>query len=242
MHLIVDQGNTNTKWALFHNGALEKIHVSTNEMSVDALNKFISESPQIKSSIVSSVDTLEEQLVKMIQEQGIYVLSYNQTTQLPIQNDYETKDTLGKDRLAMAVGAFLKHPNQPSLIISFGTCITYNVVHKKTFLGGAISPGLGMRLKSLHAFTDKLPLVKNVKIVNLIGRSTQDSILSGVINGIVAEVDRYIEKCKSEFTDLKVLITGGDAFFFAEHIKNPTFATQKIALEGLAHILEYNLH
>jgi type III pantothenate kinase len=132
-------------------------------------------------------------------------------------------------------------PDNNVLIIQTGTCITYEFVSGEgEYSGGSISPGIDMRLKSMNTFTAKLPLVKKQEIDYLIGKTTKESILSGVINGCIAEIDGIIDQYRKKFSELKVVAGGGDIFFFDKKLKNRIFATENLVLKGLNEILKFN--
>ena len=119
----------------------------------------------------------------------------------------------------------------------------YDFMNKEgEYLGGAISPGIQMRYKALHNYTAKLPLLEKQSVKNMIGDSTKTSMHSGVINGILAELDGIIDQYRSNFKDLTVILTGGDDHFLSERLKNTIFADSKFLLKGLNFLLEYNKH
>ena len=154
---------------------------------------------------------------------------------------YETPETLGVDRIALVSGAVKKFPNKNILIIDAGTCITFDFVNDKTvYFGGAISPGIEMRYKSLHAFTSKLPILEKNYPQNFIGKNTIESINSGIVNGVTQEIKGVINQYKKKYTDLTVVLTGGDINFLAKQLKSSIFAHQNFLLEGLNEILIFN--
>ena len=161
---------------------------------------------------------------------------------MPIKNLYVSTTTLGSDRLAASIGAYSLYPQKNVLVIDAGTCLKFNFTSGNgEYLGGAISPGLQMRFKALQQFTDKLPLVPFDENFNkLIGETTQESILSGVINGILQEVEGTINEYKKLYPDLTIVITGGDTDFFAKHLKNRIFTHPDLVLIGLNEILIFN--
>ena len=108
------------------------------------------------------------------------------------------------------------------------------------YLGGAISPGLTLRYKALHNLTANLPLLDTKLPEDLIGNSTESSIHSGVVNGILREIDGTINEYKGKFSDLTVILTGGDSDFLSKQLKNTIFANSNFLLEGLNFILEFN--
>jgi type III pantothenate kinase len=160
---------------------------------------------------------------------------------LPITIKYATPETLGVDRIAGVCGAQQKFPGEPCLVIDAGTCITYDFInHDGEFLGGAISPGMMMRFQAVHTFTSKLPLVSRPEKVVLIGDSTETCIQSGVIHGIVEELNGTIRRYQEEFAGLRVILCGGDARFFENNLKGAIFAVPELVLSGLNSILNYN--
>jgi type III pantothenate kinase len=174
--------------------------------------------------------------------QGMPVIEFGPETPVPIKNNYHSPLTLGADRLAAAVAAHDLYADKDVLVIDAGTAITYEFITKDgTYQGGGISAGVSLRLKSLNAFTSRLPLVEAHFPEFLIGRNSEESILSGVMNGIRAEMDGIIQEYKQLYPELIILFTGGDMFYFEKKLKNDIFATPNLVLTGLNLILEYNL-
>lgn len=199
-------------------------------------------SHSIQNAIISSTRDLSEAFINYLQRNyNTFIL--NSSTPLPISIDYETPLTLGSDRIAAVIGGAAEHPEYNCLAITAGTCITYNFITADgTFKGGGIAPGLHMRLEAMNAFTDQLPLVQNQEdFEELIGTSTEKSMLSGARNGIIAEVDGIISQYKNSYSPLAVIVSGGDTSFFETRLKNKIFADPNVVLKGLNKILEYNL-
>ena len=191
-------------------------------------------------AIISDVSGTTTDLVKELKE-NMDVIYITGETPVPLQMNYSTPETLGPDRIAAAVYGKKMFPDNNVLIIQTGTCITYEFVSKEgEYSGGSISPGIDMRLKSMNTFTAKLPLVKKQEIDYLIGNTTQESVLSGVINGCIAEIDGIIDQYRKNFSDIKVVAGGGDIFFFDKKLKNRIFATENLVLKGLNEILKFN--
>jgi type III pantothenate kinase len=160
----------------------------------------------------------------------------------PIRNKYKTPETLGADRLACAVGASVIFPGKNVLSIDAGTCIKYDIVDRSgSYLGGSISPGITMRLNALHTFTGKLPQVAPAPLKGFIGKDTRSSILTGVVQGAVYELEGFVRHYKKEFSGLKIILTGGDAPRLAKHLNFSIFATPDLVLVGLNRILEYDI-
>ncbi|NNK40613.1 MAG: type III pantothenate kinase, partial [Winogradskyella sp.] len=161
---------------------------------------------------------------------------------LPFINKYETPKTLGVDRIALVSASVLHFPDQNVLIIDAGTCVTYDfITNDNNYIGGAISPGLSMRYRALNTFTAKLPLLNVQQPKSVVGKTTESSIHSGVVNGIVLEIDGVIDQYKEQFGDLTVILTGGDGKFLSNQLKNSIFANSNFLLQGLNYILQFNL-
>jgi type III pantothenate kinase len=174
---------------------------------------------------------------------GINAIIFSANTPIPLKNLYKSSATLGSDRLAASVGAFSFYPDKNVLTIDAGTCLKYNfVTAQNEYIGGAISPGLTMRLKAMNEFTHALPLIEIDKnFIDLVGTNTKDSMLSGALIGAVAEVDGIINKYLLNYANLQVVLTGGDADYLGKQLKNRLFANQNLLLYGLNTILNYNL-
>lgn len=246
MHLIIDIGNTRSKVALFYKDQILSLQIF-DELTIEKLNplfeeieKIHAEKGPIRASILSSVRQDNESIQLLLKQKSSFI-ELNASIPLPIKVLYKTPETLGNDRIALTVGATIYFPSSNVLVIDAGTCITYDFVSAKNeYFGGGISPGIMMRYKALHTFTDKLPLVNNLSPADLIGQSTQMSIQSGVMNGVLAEADGIIDKYKALFPDLKTIVTGGDTYYFDKNLKNDIFANSNLVLEGLNRILNYN--
>lgn len=242
MNLTIDIGNTISKLAVFKGKELFfKILVEGEPdegLFADLKNKY----PLLRNVILSSVKDTNQKTIAFLKE-NFLLLELNAETLVPVKNLYATPGTLGKDRIAGVVGGQRYFPKMNILVIDAGTCITYDFINLNTeYLGGSISPGLDMRFKALNTFTAKLPLVKpDEKFGELIGDTTEKSILSGVQEGMIAEVEGIMHQYQSRYKDVKIVLTGGNTDFFVKKLKNPIFAAPDLVLEGLNEILEYNV-
>ncbi|HEY0654618.1 MAG TPA: type III pantothenate kinase [Chryseosolibacter sp.] len=236
MNLVVDYGNSAAKVGIFdHQNLVENRAFE----SLESLQRFVSTSA-VDAILISSVKEDPEKILAESKAEKKFVLTPD--LPLPIQNKYATPRTLGMDRIASACGAWALFPRENSLSIDAGTCITYEFLDKNgNYRGGAISPGLSMRFKAVHTFTAKLPLISPKENVPLIGDSTETSIQSGVINGLVAEIEGFISRYQKEFGSLRVILCGGDARFFENQLKASIFASPELVLIGLNSILNYNV-
>lgn len=239
MNLAIDIGNTRTKVALYEGSILRdtKYYHTTADLLKDT--NFIKHAQKaIIGSVVEGAEELYSNLHKLLP-----TLLYTASTKVPLVNLYQSSATLGSDRLSASVGAYYLYPNANVLVIDFGTCIKYNFTNKSNnYLGGAISPGVQMRFKALHQNTSKLPLIEaDFSYTELIGNTTKNSILSGVLNGCLAEVDGIIDLYKQQFPESICVLTGGDSEYFAKRLKNSIFVHPNLVLKGLNDILNYNL-
>ncbi len=240
MKLIIDIGNTRTKLAVFSNNETEELFVTEN-LSVKLLTKVAKKYPAIGSAILSSVKDYPTEVDDFLRDR-FYFLKLDKHTPLSVKILYKSPQTLGKDRIAIAAASQALFPGENVLTIDAGTTITYDFVNEKgEYPGGSISPGIQMRLKALHVFTEKLPLVDAfIPDIDLVGYDTRSSILSGVLNGVVAEVDGIITAYRAHYPQLKVVLSGGDEKYFDKRLKNNIFALPNFVLNGLKKILDFN--
>ena len=233
MNLIIDVGNTLVKLAVFKADELQMKKVIIKGDFLDTLSEIKTKYPQITDCIISSVGKISEtHLGKLKKEYEVLVL--NHATKIPFQNKYATPETLGVDRIALISAATMQYPNKNVLVIDAGSCITYDFISEENeYSGGAISPGLQMRYKAMHTFTEKLPLLEAELVDKFIGNSTISSMHNGVFNGIIFEIDGFIASYKTTFKNLTVILTGGDAHFLRDRLKNDIFANLKFFIAGV---------
>ncbi|MBL7766499.1 MAG: type III pantothenate kinase [Chitinophagaceae bacterium] len=237
--LCLDFGNTTYKAALFHGDRLTEKFTFTPDDALNTIHKLIilhNPGKSILSSVVDHPEGIEE----LLKEKTRFIL-LNNSVRLPFLNAYGTPETLGNDRLALVAGLSKQFPGENSLVISVGTCITYNfLARNNAFRGGAISPGLDIRLKGMHEHTDKLPVVKREGHNLLLGYDTESSMRSGAINGLAAEIDGMIDRFRDQYGEINSVLTGGDGAFFESRIKNKIFADPNFLFKGLYAISEHN--
>ena len=237
MNLVVDIGNSLIKYGVFENGR-KLAHGGFS--AVDWQENLASVRPySIDKVLVSTVAGVPDGLLPFLETFAAPVL-LDEKTPVPVLNAYTNPQTLGRDRLANACGGITLFPGEPVLVIDAGTCLKFDYVDDAaTYHGGAISPGLHMRFKALHEDTVQLPLFEPVHNPSLIGRDTRGSIQSGVVNGMIAEIDGVAEQYQKMEARLKVVMTGGDADFFLYQLKSRIFAVPDLTLIGLNAILDY---
>lgn len=238
-NLAVDIGNTRIKAAIFYENDPKEFFVFEKNKTGE-LEKILKDQ-KILNSIVCSVGRGDEEIKKLLGEtSNLTVLNYQ--TKLPFKNSYETPETLGMDRVAAIAGAKHFFGDAACLVIDCGTCITYDfITSENNYIGGAISPGLQMRLNAMNTFTEKLPLIEFTPTEKFTGGTTKDSMLAGAYFGMAGEINEMIERYFNQFGEIKVITCGGDSVIFDKHIKRDIFAAPYLVLYGLNNILSFNV-
>lgn len=241
MNLVIDIGNSRAKLAIFSQNRM--VGSSFAELlSMEGIKELTDRFPGTDRAIMSKVTSIDPSVIEYLRRTYPAFLELNHLTAVPIRNNYQTPETLGLDRLAAAIGARELFPDQDLLVIDAGTAITFDLVESNgTFAGGNISPGLSSRFRALHEFTGNLPWMESVDQFPLIGRTTEEAIQSGVLNGMIMEIDGMIDSLKKKYPEIQSVLTGGDALFFERRLKNHIFVKSEITLIGLNRILEYNV-
>ena len=241
MILTVDVGNTRIKAAVFEGDTnLESFVFDKIELE-KKIKKILEKFETITYLVVSSVGDVEKQSFLAFEDEvKVHFVSHEDI--FPFINNYGTPKTLGIDRMVLAAGATLLYPNQNRLVIDAGTCITYDFIDKNNvYQGGAIAPGFRLRYESLHQFTAKLPLLNLQSPESYVGKSTSESIHSGVVNGLVYEIDGFIDEYKADGSKIIIILTGGDTVFLAKRLKNTIFANSNFLLESLNQTFQYKI-
>jgi type III pantothenate kinase len=237
MNVVIDYGNTAAKVGIFDQHELVQKHLFKE---ASELKSFL-ENFSGDHIIISSVSVEASEVVQWAKSfSKKFMLHY--TLPLPVKNLYETPATLGVDRIAGVCGAWQLFPKRNSLVIDAGTCITFDFVDDQgNYHGGSISPGMNMRFEALHTFTARLPLVSPSQQTALTGKTTEQSMQSGVIYGLLSEIEGIINRYTEKFKDLQVILCGGDARFFENKLNTSIFAVPELVLSGLNSILIYNV-
>ena len=231
--MVLDIGNTRAKLGLFNGVTLEKSIVCDHNDVGKELGHL-----SVYNCIVSNVHGLKIDLPKVEGE----LIELSESTSLPITVDYETPESLGADRIAGAAGAAALYNHDSIAIIDAGTCITIDVLVANTFIGGIITPGISMRLQSMHTFTGNLPLIDFTdQNFEEVGKSTKSCMEAGAIGGVLHEVRGVLSAWNQQFADLQVVITGGNAKFFEKKLEINTFVVPNLVLYGLNSILQHNV-
>ncbi|MCL4139469.1 UNVERIFIED_CONTAM: hypothetical protein GTU68_053334 [Idotea baltica] len=231
-------GNSRVKLAIFDRDEL--IHFEAHAILQTENLASIFHKYDIQSSIISATRIEKPELLTFLKANSDFYL-FDQDLPLPIRNDYDTPKTLGKDRLAAVVAGNALFPNENVLKIDGGTCITVDFIDATgCYQGGSIHPGLEMRLKALHHFTGKLPLIEYNSSPHWLGKNTKDSILAGSLAAALGEINTLIGLYKSKYGKIRILLTGGNAAFFENQFKFEIFAHPNLVLIGLNKILSFN--
>jgi len=234
--LTIDIGNTGIKIALFQNQQLVWCRHFA-DLSPEHLEQLM-EDHQVKHAIASNVSA--RSMSAFTQVKGFVLLS--SSLKMPFENLYASPETLGADRMALAAATQFFYKGKNCMVFDAGTCLTMDFVNNQgQYLGGFISPGLQMRLNSMHQFTGKLPQLTADMSAHLIGNSTAACMQSGAYHGMIAEIEHSIQQLKTQFSDLQVILCGGNAELLSKQLKSPLFVEKNMLMYGLHLILDLNV-
>ncbi|MEM6841082.1 MAG: type III pantothenate kinase [Bacteroidota bacterium] len=240
MDLAIDIGNTTAKVGWFRQNQLEDVQSALNP---EELAAYIQKRPPARAILSSVASTITPWQKVIPANCPTKVLS--STTPLPFQSDYRTPTTLGTDRIAAVAGAYTHFPHRNVLVIDAGTCVTYDLLTEQgLYLGGMISPGLQMRWRAMHTFTARLPLVavdspEAARKTSLIGKSTEESLKSGGLMGMAAEIDQIIRRYADKFAALQVVTCGGDMKYLQPWVLAEHAYVPELVLIGLNSIMQH---
>ncbi len=236
--ICFDFGNTRRKAAIFNDDQLtdELFLEDDSEKTIMQLLQKYQPDNTILSSVVDHNPAIEDLLDK-----GTRFHKLSHLTKINFSTPVGKPETIGADRLALVAAAVHFYPGKNNLVIALGSCITYNFINQyHQFLGGAISPGMDMRFKSMHDYTAKLPLAKEEWNFPLVGYDTKTNLQSGVIIGILSEIEGFIQKYEEKYSNFNVVLTGGNSAYFASQLKYKIFADQHFLFKGLYALSENN--
>ncbi len=243
INLLIDRGNSFCKLATATNGIISPIAIY-QKLTPEILEQYFSKScVSSVSSIYCQVGTADEKAIEYLARHSVNFVKLESKTRVPLTSIRYDREKLGADRLALAVGAFYLYPNQASLIIDIGTAITYDFIDAEgNYLGGDISAGPRTRSRSLTEATAELPEVDFMisDLNNTFADTTVKAIANGITRGIIAEIESYIQRASELSPTFNTIITGGYGPFFANRIKNKTFAIPNLLMVGLNKILQHN--
>ncbi|MBR0046931.1 MAG: type III pantothenate kinase [Bacteroidaceae bacterium] len=232
MKLLIDIGNTSAKLAVMDTDIVhfERRYEPWKETFTRLMATFSID--DVRLSTVAGEDVeLKEALVHL----DIPVIWLTSSVLCPVKPVAGVPPTYGADRWAADIGAIAQDPDHTLLIIDAGTCITYDLFSADgRLLGGAISPGVQLRLNAMHEHTALLPQVEAENESAILGHDTRTHMLSAAVNGARFEIEGYIRQFMKEYPDLHVFITGGNTFDFAEDITCPVTHDPYLVFRGLS--------
>ena len=236
--LCFDFGNTRLKCGVFEMDIFKE-EVLLPDDNLITIEKLLQQY-QPQNTILSSVIKHNEGIENMLSEKtNFHKLSH--LTKVNFTTPVGKPETIGADRLALVAAAVHFYPGKNNLVIGLGSCLTYNFINQyHQFLGGAISPGMEMRFKTMHEHTALLPIVQKDWNFPVIGYDTKTNLQSGVIAGITYEIDGFIDYYAGKYGNFNVVLTGGDSAYFAGQLKNKIFADLNFLFKGLYAISEVN--
>lgn len=236
LKLTVDEGNSSAKITLWEGSDMVRTAVCPTFRFSD-LSSFLPEDETLSAAIFSSVRGARADR----SDSPFPVIRLTAATALPFSIDYDSPETLGPDRIAAAAGARVVAGGAPVLIVDIGTAVTYDFLSADAvFEGGAIAPGIDLRLKSLAEHTASLPSVDPDGSVRLCAKSTAEAMRSGAILGIAAEIEFFASRLKASHPELLTVITGGSAKAVTPFISSPFIEEPDLVSVGLKYILDYN--
>ena len=236
--ICFDFGNTRLKAAVFENDRFSVEIVLPNDETATIQKLLDEHGPQkaILSSVIEHNVDIEGLLAS---KTSFHKLSH--LTKANFTTPVGKPETIGADRLALSAAAVHFFPNKNNLVVSLGSCITYNFINQyHQFIGGSISPGMEMRFKAMQVFTAKLPLAEKDWNFPKIGYDTKTNLQSGVIAGITYEIDGFIDEYAGKYGNFNAVLTGGDTSYFAGQLKNKIFADSNFLFKGLYALSETN--
>lgn len=234
MNLIIDIGNTRIKAAIFN-----EQHLVRKFLVDQSLDDLVTE--DIDHCIVSHTGDLTDRLINSIFDITDNLLILDHRVLLPFENQYDTPATLGRDRIAGIAGARTLYPDQASLVIDAGTCITYDFITADgRYLGGNISPGVEMRLQAMADYTAKLPKADTKYNSFALAKSTETALQNGAVHGVIYEIEGLCRKLIEEHEDFNTILTGGAGHFLSQYLKRKIFVHPDLIFTGLNKILTIN--
>ena len=245
MIIAIDIGNSTIGFGFVRDGQVERVSVIENELDshlVQAkLQNFMESSAErgkIEKVVVCSVvpAVLKKLQGRIRKTWGLTALVVGRDLKVPIDNRYRKPRQVGKDRLLCAFAARELY-GAPAVVIDLGTAITFDGISARgEYLGGAIIPGLRLSAQALFEKTALLPRVRIEEPRKVIGRSTEESIQSGIFHGYGALCDGMVERLGEEMgCRLKVIMTGGHAATMRKFMKHAVAAVdQELIFKGMA--------
>lgn len=237
--MVIDLGNTRLKAGLYVDDVLTRTEsLEKGEGGEAQLEEWKSQYQPDRIALASTAILTEGEL-RWISDNN--VLQVDANLHYPFTIEYKTPETLGQDRLAAVCGAYALHKGDNVLVIDCGTCITYDFLTTDSrYIGGNIAPGIPMRLRAMHEYTARLPLVDPGNEMKWLGQSTSEALRAGGVSMAIMEARGLIFYLEEKYGSLRTVLTGGDAGFFENHLTGTYEVCANLVLAGLNEILKNN--
>jgi len=225
--LLIDIGNTALKASWADGMTLGKTFRYQGERIVDFILSLTAKSrPEL--IVLSSVRTFSDQHMERLRKECDDMIILDSAM---LEEKYDIPSYLTPDRAASVIAARYLFKGRSCTVFDFGTVFAIDFIDKDgKYEGGCISPGCHTRFRSLYRYSKSLPLLDAPEEVPEIGTDIASSINTGVISGMMFEIDGYVSNRPENIC----VFTGGDAIYFAKRRKNSIFVVCNLVLMGLA--------
>lgn len=233
MHLLIDNSNTRTKFALDQDGRLSewRATIPTDKLSTESLDKALAGQSFTHLTLCSVVPRAAD-LMQAHFTGPLHRISHR--SPLPISIDYPEPEKIGADRLANATAAVIRQKH-PAIVIDFGTAVTFDVISADTsYLGGVIAPGTASLRDYLHKKTALLPAIQLEEPTSAIGRSTAEAMQIGAVIGYRGLIREILSAIRAELVGKPaILATGGDAALIAQGLPEIEEIDPDLTMKGI---------
>jgi len=248
--LLVDIGNHLTKLGVSENQSFTSILTSFSTHQSDSLFAQsiceIFDKQDYKSVILCSVVPSRIMILeRILKEYKIPLMIVTPALELGIKLKYATIETLGTDRIALAVGAYYCYSlpqHEDTIVIDFGTAITADVIdHNGYYQGGIIFPGPYLLSSAIHRQTGQLPEVDFHYTDQIIGDNTKSCLQLGIQYALLGGLNSFLERVKILYQNgVQIIVTGGEAALFENKLEEVCINDPYLLFKGLAKIWEIN--
>ena len=243
MIIVGDIGNTEVKICFFYNGLKKKYLFKTDSLNKKIIrNKFnfLRKKIYLKNAIISSVvpktfNQIKKIFFNLYKVNCVELKKLNLSKLISIKVN---KREIGSDRLANAISIMNKKKN--FIVVDFGTATTFDVIKKNNYLGGVIAPGVTLSLDNLIKKASLIPNIELHKSKSIIGKNTEQAVLSGFFWGYNGLINGIISKIKKKTNQkYKIIFTGGLAHLFNKDIKDNVTIDKNLTINGLIKVSKH---
>ena len=243
MIIVGDIGNTEVKICFFYNGLKKKYLFKTDSINKKIMrNKFnfLRKKIYLKNAVISSVvpktfNQIKKIFFNLYKVNCVELKKLNLTRLINIKVN---KKEIGSDRLANAISVMSKNKN--FIVVDFGTATTFDVIKKNNYLGGVIAPGVTLSLDNLIKKASLIPKIELHKSKSIIGKNTEQAVLSGFFWGYNGLINGIISKIKKKTNQkYKIIFTGGLAHLFNKDIKDKITVDKNLTINGLIKVSKH---